>query len=167
MHSRALALLLLVLTVFLPAQSRQPSAPESAANAPDISGMYSFLREGEFVQVTIEPENAVSGFVSRYGDTESDRGVFLDQFFETAGFDGRNLAFTTAIVHGTRFQFTGKVSRGSAASLAQEGYWLLKGTLTEFKTDAAGKTDARVREVEFKSFPQDVNGDENDTAPQK
>jgi len=49
----------------------------------DISGMYSFLKEGEFVQINLE-KTAVTGYISRMGDSDSDNGVFLDQFFAKA-----------------------------------------------------------------------------------
>src|SRR5258706_3815168 len=48
----------------------------------EYSGMYSFVRDGEFIQITIEDKSAVSGFISRFGDSESDRGACLDQFFK-------------------------------------------------------------------------------------
>ena len=51
--------------------------------AEDISGMYSFLKEGEFLQITLE-KDAVTGYISRMGETDSDGGVFLDQFFAKA-----------------------------------------------------------------------------------
>ena len=41
----------------------------------DVSGMYTFVQEGEFVQITVETdaghEPVVTGFVSRYGQDES------------------------------------------------------------------------------------------------
>ena len=125
---------------------------------PDISGMYTFLREGEFVQVTIE-EGGVSGFVSRFGDTESDRGTFLDQFFDRASYDGGKLTFTTKTVHSTWFEFNGNVVRGNVPSPAKEGYWVIKGTLIQYTKDPEGKTSAKSREVEFKSFPQSLDED--------
>ena len=49
--------------------------------AEDYSGMYAFLRDGEFLQITVEEGGRVTGFISRYGELERDRGAFLDQFF--------------------------------------------------------------------------------------
>src|ERR1700741_2807608 len=37
--------------------------PQSAPTGDDYSGMYSFLREGEFVQITIEDRGNVTGFI--------------------------------------------------------------------------------------------------------
>ena len=46
----------------------------------DISGMYTFLREGEFLQLTLD-EGRLSGYLSRFGDSDSDKGQIVDQFF--------------------------------------------------------------------------------------
>src|SRR6266576_2388513 len=67
----------LLLSSFLSGQNtgRQPPVPKKPAE--DYSGMYAFLQDGEFVQVTVEDAGRLTGFVSRYGDLESDRGAFL------------------------------------------------------------------------------------------
>jgi hypothetical protein len=139
--------------------SASQNAPQSAAPAKpadDYSGMYSFLRDGEFLQITVEDEGRVTGFVSRYGDLESDRGVFLDQFFKTGKLDGTKLNFATETVHGVWYEFKGTVERGPAKNPGEEAYYVLKGTVTENSTDANKKTSSRSREAAFKSFPQDV-----------
>jgi len=135
-----------------PNKDRQSPAGSSA----DYSGMYSFLRDGEFVQLTVEDQGRVTGFVSRFGDTESDRGVFLDHFFKSGKLDGNQLAFTTETVHGVSFEFRGSVERGEGKSRGDEAYYLLKGTLVENSTDEAKKTASRSTEVSLKSFPGDV-----------
>ncbi len=72
------------------------AAPQSVPPATDdYSGMYTFLREGEFIQVTIEEEGKVSGFISRFGDSDTDKNEFLDQFFESGKLDSGHLTFTT------------------------------------------------------------------------
>jgi hypothetical protein len=124
--------------------------------ADDYSGMYSFLQDGEFVQVTVEEQGRVTGFVSRYGDLESDRGEFLDQFFKQGKLDGNKLTFTTETVHGVWYEFKGTVERGAGKKPGDEAYYVLKGTLTQYSTDANKKTSSRLREVAFKSFPQDM-----------
>ena len=123
----------------------------------EYSGMYNFLREGEFVQLTVEDQGHVTGFVSRFGDSESDRGAFLDHFFKQGKLDGHNLAFTTQTVHGVWFEFHGTVDRGEGKKTGDEAYYVLKGTLTENATDEAKKTTSRSREVALKSFPQDMS----------
>jgi hypothetical protein len=120
--------------------------------------MYAFLREGEFVQVTIENEGTVTGFVSRYGDGESDKGAFLDLFFKSGKLEGSSLSFTTETVHAVSFEFKGTVERGEGKSPGDEAYYVLKGTLTENSSDASKKTSSRSRQVRFKMFPQDMGG---------
>ena len=126
--------------------------------------MYSFLQEGEFVQIDVEAER-VSGFVSRYGTLESDRGAFLDHFIKTGWLRGRELTFTTGTVHGMWYEFKGKVERGAGKERADEAYYVLRGKLTEFTSDASRKISSRSRQVEFKSFPQDA-GERPSFAPQ-
>jgi hypothetical protein len=135
-------------------KTAQPPAP--AKSFPDYSGMYSFLQDGEFVQVTVEEEGRVTGFVSRYGDLDSDKGQFLDHFFKQGKLDGNKLTFTTETVHGAWFDFKGRIEHGPGKTPSDEGYYIIKGTLTMYTTDADKKTSARTREVAFKSFPQDI-----------
>ena len=71
-------LLMFVLALPLVAQSKPAPAPqtEAPANAPakdDISGMYSFLKDGEFVQINQEEGGYITGFVSRFGDDETNK----------------------------------------------------------------------------------------------
>jgi len=134
----------------------QNQAPSPATPGADYSGLYSFLRDGEFVQITIEDRGRVTGFVSRYGDSESDRGVFLDHFFKSGKLEGSQLAFTTETVHGVWFEFHGTVERGEGKSRGDEAYYVLKGTLIENIIDETKKTSSRSREVALKSFPQDM-----------
>ena len=157
-----------------PQQSKQkkpasPSASEAHPNTTDslYSGMYSFLKEGEFVQLTVE-EGELSGFVSRMGDLDSDRGVFLDQFFDKGKIKGNQISFVTKPVHGTWYEFDGHVGRGSAKTQKEEGYWVLSGTLKQYSSDVERKVTARARQVNFKSFPQDdETGDEEQVPPDK
>ncbi len=124
--------------------------------------MYTFLREGEFVQITVEDAGHVTGFVSRYGDLDSDKGVFLDHFFKAGKLDGNKLVFTTETVHGVWFDFKGAFDRGEGKNPGDEAYYILRGTLTESTTDANKKTQAKTTQVALKSFPQDMGA-----APQK
>ena len=124
-----------------------------------ISGMYTFLREGEFVQITVE-QGTLSGFVSRYGDRESDKDAFLDQFFSKGSIDGKKITFTTKPVHGTWFEFAGEVSRGSSKMPDQEGYWIIRGTLKQYDEDELKHVTSKSREITFKSFPQDAQEDQ-------
>jgi hypothetical protein len=76
------------------------------------------------------------------------------------------VAFTTKPVHGVWFEFKGRFDRGSAKSKADDGYYVLRGTLSEFVTDSNQKTTSRSRQVEFKLLgqPQD---DEKEKPPHR
>jgi hypothetical protein len=141
---------LALLTASLLAQTPTPSTPEN------YSGMYTFLKDGEFVQVTVEDAGKVTGFVSRYGDTDSDRGAFLDQFFKQGKLEANKLTFTTETVHGVWFEFAGTVARGQGKTPSDEAYHVIKGTLTDHRTDADKNASSKSRDVTFKSFPKDA-----------
>lgn len=132
-------------------QQGRAAAPQTE----DFSGMYSFLQEGEFVQITLEEQGRITGFVSRFGDLPSDKGAFLDQFIKKGSLEGHKLTFTTEPVHGVWFEFRGSAGRGPAKTKADEGYYELKGTLVQYVTGVDNKTTARSREVVFKSFPDE------------
>lgn len=126
-------------------------APEN-----DPSGMYSFLKEGEYVQLTFD-EGQLSGFISRFGDSDSDKGQFIDQFFSKGSLNGDRLSFATKIIHGTWYEFDGTIEKQSGKQANQEGYRVLKGTLKQHTQDAKGADKVRERTVEFKSFPEGVS----------
>jgi len=132
-----------------------PSHETSAGQG--YSGMYSFLKDGEFVQITVEDEGRVTGFVSRYGEGQSDKGAFLDQFFRSGKLDGNKLSFSTEIVHAVWFDFQGTVERGAGKNPGDEGYYLLKGTLTDHTTDAQKKVTSHSREVALRIFPANAS----------
>jgi hypothetical protein len=134
----------------------QNPPPAAAPTPAGYSGMYAFLQEGEFVQLTIEDDGRVTGFVSRYGEGESDRGAFLDQFFKDAKLDGKKLSFTTQTVHGVWYEFKGTIIRGEGKNPGDEGYYVLKGSLTQFSTDASKKVSSKSRTVALKAFPRDL-----------
>ncbi len=140
-----------------PAKSAEPAAPPSKSEGPQAySGMYSFLKEGEFVQLTVEDAGRVTGFISRFGDQESDKGAFLDQFFKTGKLEGNKLSFATEVVHGTGFEFKGMVVRGDGKKPGDEAYFVLKGTLTQNDSDVNKKVTSRSQEVLLKMFPGDA-----------
>jgi hypothetical protein len=146
---------LILLTCGSLAAGQNPPQNSTPASA-DYSGMYSFLQDGEFLQITVEDAGRVTGFVSRYGDSESDRGAFLDQFFKQGKLDGTKISFTTDTVHGVWYDFNGTVDHGQGKTPADEAYYIVKGTLTEYHTDANKKVTSKSHEVTFKSFPRDV-----------
>jgi hypothetical protein len=143
----------------LRAQESRPAGEKTAQSAAtekthEYSGMYTFLKEGEFVQLTVEDEGHVTGFISRYGDGDSDKGAFLNQFFKTGKLTGNNLTFTTETKHGVSFDFKGEVERGEGKAPGDEAYYVLRGTLTENSSDANKKVTSHSREVAFKQFPE-------------
>jgi hypothetical protein len=139
-----------------PSTQQPPSVPKDAKAGQQYSGMYAFLKEGEFVQVTIENEGRVTGFISRYGDGESDKGAFLDFFFKSGKLEGSTLSFITETVHAVSFEFKGTGERGEGKNPGDEAYYVLKGTLAENSSDANKKISSRSRDVTFKMFPQDM-----------
>ena len=131
-------------------------AGQTAQSAADYSGMYSFLRDGEFVQINVQKQGRVTGFVSRYGETENDRGDFLDHFFKDGKLDGNQLTFSTETVHGLAYEFRGMIERGEGKNPGDEAYYVLKGTLIENSMEEGKKTSSRSRDVALKMFPQDL-----------
>src|ERR1051326_7870353 len=121
--------------------------------AEDFSGMYSFLKEGEFLQINVE-KSGVSGYISRMGETDSDNGVFLDQFFDKVQIQGHDVSFTTKPLHNIWYDFKGKFERGPGKSKLDDAYYVLRGTLKEFTLDENKKAVAHSREVELKSLGQ-------------
>jgi hypothetical protein len=131
------------------------SPPQAVSPADDPSGMYSFLRDGEVLQLAVD-DGKVTGFISRFGDADSDKGQFIDQFFDQATLAGDRLSFKTATVHGVWYEFTGSIAITPGKKPGQENYRVIKGTLVHHATDANGKDKLNSRPVEFKSFPQDL-----------
>jgi len=132
------------------------SSSDKAASGRAYSGMYTFLKEGEFLQLTVEDDGRITGFISRFGEGESDKGAFLDQFFKEGKLDGNKLSFTTEVVHGVSFEFKGTVERGEGKNPGDEAYFVLKGTLGESASDVNKKMTSHSREVAFKMFPQEA-----------
>jgi hypothetical protein len=156
MH-RCLCLALLTALLAATAIAQTPSQKGGAVDPEnDPSGMYSFLKEGEYLQLTFNG-GELSGFISRFGDSDSDKGQFIDQFFTKGSLNGDHLSFATKIVHGIWYEFDGTIQRQPGKQTNQEGYRVLKGTLKQHSTDAKGADKARERSVEFKSFPEGVS----------
>jgi len=158
----SLSLGLVALMLVCASSQQQPPSPAAQQGgktreaADEPSGMYSFLRDGEFVQLTLD-DGKLSGYVSRFGDSEGDKGTFIDQFFDKASLEGDRLSFTTKTVHGVWYEFAGTIQKVPGKQPGQEGYRVVKGKLVEHMTDANKADKPRQRDVEFKSFPQDLS----------
>lgn len=152
--SRLPFLLLMLASVFpLPLLGQRGTG---AGNANDVSGTYTFLREGEFVQLTVE-DGRLSGYISRFGDSDSDKDQFIDQFFDKASLAGDRLNFNTKTVHGVSYDFSGVISTAAGKKSSEEGYRVIRGKLVQHRVDASGADKTQQRQVEFKSFPDTVN----------
>ncbi len=143
---------LLVLVPALPQPARAQAATAAPAGAPAVSGMFTFLKEGEFVQITVD-DGKLSGFVSRFGDTESDKGQFIDQFFEKASLEGDHLYFKTKPVHAVWYELDGTLTAVPGKQAGEEGQRVIRGKLTLHSTDAKGVDRVTEKTVELKSFP--------------
>ena len=154
---KPIILLSLILVSVLSLAWSQDTATPVNRPAAQYSGMYAFLKEGEFVQVTVEDAGNVTGFISRFGDLDSDKGTFLDHFFKDGKLEGTRLTFKTETVHGTWFDFKGTIDRGEGKNPGDEGFYMLKGTLVQYVTDENKKMITKTREVALKSFPQKLN----------
>jgi hypothetical protein len=164
-----LSVLLVLCVTSSPAQTKAlPSSQPPQTTVDDISGMYSFEREGEFVQINVEQRTAkpdktkplaVTGFISRYGDTDADRGAFLDHFFTKGSFDWETINFVTKPVHGVSYEFVGKLQRGAAQTRDKDGYYELRGTLTQNVVSQDKTVSSRQREITLKLFPN-LDGDQ-------
>ncbi|HYH00339.1 MAG TPA: hypothetical protein VD837_14495 [Terriglobales bacterium] len=150
-----LVLASLVFVAVVTAQNTPASAPK-VDGAGDFSGMYEFLQEGEFLQINLEEQGRVTGYISRFGDGASDKGAFLTQFLKAGTTDGTKVEFTTEPVHGTWFEFDGTVTRDAAKTPEQQGQFVLAGKLTKLTKDQRNKTSGQSREVKLLSFPQDA-----------
>jgi hypothetical protein len=147
----------LVALILAGAQSNEDSQHRSSPTnaAANYSGMYSFQRDGEFVQLTVEDQEHVIGFVSRYASADADDG-FVEHYLKSGKLDGNRLEFMSEAVHGVSFEFRGTVERGEGKTRSDEAYYVLHGTLVENTTDEARKTSSQSREVVLKSFPRDL-----------
>jgi hypothetical protein len=132
----------------------------------DFSGLYTFVHEGESVQITLDelptpakPKVPVTGYVTRLGGPDTDRDQTFDLMFKSGSLDGQNISFTTKTIHGISYEFSGTVRRGDAKSKDKEGYVVIEGTLVENSVDKSGKPRSQRRELTMKSFP---NLDETD-----
>jgi hypothetical protein len=156
MH-RCFGLVLLVALFAAVLAAQTPSQRGGAYDpATDPSGMYSFLKEGEYVQLTLQ-EGELSGYISRFGDSDSDRGQFIDQFFSKGALKNNHLTFATKTIHGVWYEFEGTLQAQPGKQPGAEGYRVMKGTLKEHSADANGADKVRERSVEFKSFPEGVS----------
>jgi hypothetical protein len=121
-----------------------------------ISNTYTFLGEDEDLQLSVVQGNILLGYVNTHGVGETDRHLLLAMFFQKGTVAGDEIYFITKTVHGLRYEFKGKISRGAAKSPSEEGYFQIVGTLTQHLANEEGKVASHSREATFKSMPFDA-----------
>ena len=80
----------------------------------------------------------------------------MDQFFDQAKLEGGRLTFRTKPADGVWYEFSGMVERGAAKTPADEGYWNIRGRLTERRTSSDGKVTEKTSDLTLRSFPRDA-----------
>ena len=130
------------------------NGPAKPAVAPDYSGRYSFLQDGEDVQLN-QSGNKIDGYIERFSDSDSDRETMLQHTFAKSALDGDKISFTTKPVHAVWYEFKGKVERGAAKTRAEDGYYQLVGTLTEHRQKDGKDAGAKSRQVALKLFAEE------------
>ena len=147
--------LLAVFAIGLVAQTPSQSGVVHDA-ASDPAGLYSFLKEGESLQLTLE-DGELSGYITRFGESDSDKGQLIDQFLSKGSLKDNHLTFATKTIHGVWYEFDGTIEIQPGKGVGTEGYRVIKGTLKQHSQDAKGDDKVRDRTVEFKSFPEGVS----------
>jgi hypothetical protein len=122
----------------------------------DFANSYTFLGEDEELQLSTVPGNILLGYVSTHGVGDTDRHLLLAMFFQKGTINGDEIYFITKPVHGLRYEFKGKIERGTAKSPAEEGYFQITGKLTQHLANDEGKVTSSDRQVTFRSMPSDA-----------
>jgi len=149
------ALLCLAFVTWAPAgPPKRSTASAPAVSVGDFSGTYTFLRDDDDLQINVQ-NGRLDGYVTRYGETESDKAVQLQHLIEKSSLTGDEISFTTSKIHGVWFEFKGRVRHGEGKTPFQEGFYVLAGTVTRYETGADKRTTARSRDVQFRSLPSD------------
>ncbi len=137
-------------------RAEKSTVPVTEMRAPsrlpqDASGEYLLGSDpGEVIQISLQ-DRELGGYISKRGDAESDQGTPLTFFFTHTNLDGARLGFATQQVHGIWYSFEGTIERGMGKTRAEEGYYLLQGTLMKY--DVAGGRSER-RRVSLKQSRQ-------------
>jgi hypothetical protein len=137
-------------TVVQEAGKTVPVMPE------DASGLYRFSDDksqrmgnfGEGIQIS-EQFGEVSGYVTISPD--NGHGKVATFFLSRVSGGNGHLSFDTRQVHGVWYSFDGQIFRGSGATAADEGYYMLSGTLT---LHDEGKKTEQPRKIALKLTAQ-------------
>lgn len=136
---------------------RQPADKQQSTLPRDVSGSYDFDHLNESIEIDID-HNRLSGYISRLGDDETDSNTPLTFFFDHTSVNDEEIEFQTKVVHGLWYSFRGTIIRGPGKTRADEGYYVLHGTLQEHYPQGRGEKSANEtiesRTVNFKSMGQ-------------
>jgi hypothetical protein len=120
----------------------------------EASGSYALsTTPGEAIEIILNGQGRdcrLQGYLTRLGDGESDRGAALTYFFEQTSVSPEQLQFTTRLVHGVWWTFSGRIDRGSVPQPSQKGYYFLNGTLVEHFDSG----ESQARRVSLPLLPQ-------------
>ncbi|MHB1936812.1 MAG: hypothetical protein ACYCOR_09510 [Acidobacteriaceae bacterium] len=123
----------------------------------DVWGTYQFDHSNDTIELDLD-RNKLSGYITKLGDAETDSTTPLTFFFDQSTIDGGEIAFQTRVVHGVWYSFRGTIVRGDGKTRADEGYYVLRGTLAvhhpESGRDKSADEMIERREIHFKSEPQ-------------
>lgn len=108
----------------------------------EASGEYLLGQPGEVIEIILEPQGRLTGYISVFGNRDSDRGTPLTFLFHHTSVAGEQFSFETATVHGVWYSFSGSIRKGEVQSRAEEGFYRLTGTMEEHDT-AAGTVQKR------------------------
>ena len=132
--------------------ARQPSSLPD-----DVWGTYQFDHSSDTIELDLD-RNKLSGYITKLGDAETDSTTPLTFFFDQSAIDGGEISFQTRVVHGVWYSFRGTIVRGDGKVRADEGYYVLQGTLAvhhpESGRDKSADEMIERHEVHFKSEPQ-------------
>lgn len=129
-----------------PAITKLSGVSSLPANA---SGEYIIDEEGSVVEITIE-HNQLTGYITKLVERESTLTFFFDQ--TTLG--GRQIRFTTKQVHGMWYSFDGEIVRGQATSEAENGFYLLRGSLVLHSGALHSGSGSETTMVSYRSTPR-------------
>ena len=108
--------------------------------------------KGSLTGETKITDGKVDGYISRLGDSETDRDTVLNHYLAKASLTGDKLTFTSKPVHAVWYEFSGTIGRGPAKNRAEDGYYQIVGTLIEHRQKNGKEESARQRQVVFKLF---------------
>ncbi len=139
--------------------SSNPAASKTPAKLPaDVSGSYAFDHNNESIDLDLDRRGKLTGFISRLGDEETDSNTPLTYFFDHASVDSDQLQFETKVVHGLWYSFIGTIVRGSGQARDDEGYYILRGTLSVHhpsdEREKSSEETVEQRKVSYKSLAQ-------------